>query len=77
MQKENVEKCSYFVGFLVKTHIMFYELIIRYFFFFYGVPQRLDAEDLGRSSRCYTLVNIYHIWDRGTAHRASFVPLPA
>ena len=45
--------------------------------FFFGVPQRLDAEDLGRSSRCYTLVDIYHTWDRGTAHRASFVSLPA
>ena len=44
---------------------------------FFGVPQRLDAEDLGRSSRCYTLVDIYHTWDRGTTQRASFVSQPA
>ena len=46
-------------------------------FFFLGVPQRLDAVGLGRSTRCSTLVDIYHTRDRGPAHRASFLSLPA
>ena len=37
---------------------------------------RLDARDLGRSTRYYSLVNIYHTWDRGTDHRAPLVSLP-
>ena len=45
-------------------------------FFPCGVPQRLDARDLGRSTRYYSLVNIYHTWDGGTNHRASLVSLP-
>ena len=38
---------------------------------FFGVLQRLDARDLGRSTRYCDLVNNYHTWDGGTDHRAS------
>ena len=44
--------------------------------FFSGVPQRLDAGDLGRPTRYCYLENIYHTWDGGTDHRASLVSHP-
>ena len=43
------------------------------FFFIYGVPQRLDAGDLGRPTRYCYQESIYHTWDGGTDHRASLV----
>ena len=45
---------------------------ITYFilFLFSGVPQRLDAGDLGRPTRYCYLESIYHTWDGGTDHRA-------
>ena len=46
-----------------------------FFFFFFGVPQRLDAGDLGRPTRCCYLVSIYHTWDGGSGHRASLMSL--
>ena len=47
-----------------------------YFFFPSGVPQRLDAGDLGRPTRYCYLESIYHTWDGGTDHRASLVSHP-
>ena len=47
-----------------------------FFFFFFGVPQRLDAWDLGRHTRYCYLESIYHTWDGGTGHRASLMSLP-
>ena len=44
--------------------------------FFSGVPQRLDAGDLGRPTRYYYLESIYHAWDGGIDHRASLVSHP-
>ena len=44
--------------------------------FFSGVPQRLDAGDLGRPTRYCYLESIYHAWDGGTDHRASLVSHP-
>ena len=44
--------------------------------FFSGVPQRLDAGDLGRPTRYCYLESIYHTWDGGTDHRASLVSHP-
>ena len=44
--------------------------------FFSGVPQRLDAGDLGRPTRYCYLESIYYTWDGGTDHRASLVSLP-
>ena len=46
------------------------------FFFSSGVPQRLDAGDLGRQIRYCYLESIYHTWDGGTDHRASLVSHP-
>ena len=46
------------------------------FFFISGVPQRLDAGDLGRPTRYCYLESIYHTWDGGTDHRASLVSHP-
>ena len=46
------------------------------FFFISGVPQRLDAGDLGRPTRYCHLESIYHTWDGGTDHRASLVSPP-
>ena len=46
------------------------------FFFISGVPQRLDAGDLGRPTRFCYLESIYHTWDGGTNHRASLVSHP-
>ena len=57
-----------------KTSVTLYDMY-RVFFLLSGVPQRLDARDLGRSTRCCYLVNIYHTWDRGTDHRASLMSL--
>ena len=37
--------------------------------FLSGVPQRLDAGDLGRPTRYCYLESIYHAWDGGTDHR--------
>ena len=45
-------------------------------FFSSGVPQRLDAGDLGRPTRYCYLESIYHTWDGGTDHRASLVSHP-
>ena len=45
-------------------------------FFFSGVPQRLDAGDLGQPTRYCYLESIYHAWDGGTDHRASLVSHP-
>ena len=49
---------------------------IYYFFFSSGVPQRLDAGDLGRPTRYCYLESIYHTWDGGTNHRTSLVSHP-
>ena len=46
------------------------------FFFISGVPQHLDAGDLGRPTRYCYLESIYHTWDGGTDHRASLVSHP-
>ena len=43
------------------------------FFFIYGVPQRLDAGDLGRPTRYCYLQSIYHTWDGG-GHRSPGLP---
>ena len=45
--------------------------------FFSGVPQRLDAGDLGGPTRYCYLESIYHAWDGGTDHRASLVSHPS
>ena len=45
-------------------------------FFISGVPQRLDAGDLGPPTRYCYLESIYHTWDGGTDHRASLVSHP-
>ena len=45
-------------------------------FFVFGVPQRLDAGDLGRPTRYCYLESIYHTWDGGTDHWASLVSHP-
>ena len=42
------------------------------FFFLSGVPQRLDAGDLGRPTRYCYLKSIYHAWDGG--HRSPGLP---
>ena len=47
-----------------------------FFLFFSGVPQRLDAGDLGRPTRYCYLESIYHAWDEGTDHRAYLVSHP-
>ena len=47
-----------------------------FFFFISGVPQRLDAGELGRPTRYCYLESIYHTWDGGTDHRASLVSHP-
>ena len=44
--------------------------------FFSGVPQRLDAGDLGQPTKYCYLESIYHAWDGGTDHRASLVSHP-
>ena len=41
-----------------------------FFLFSSGVPQRLDAGDLGRPTRYCYLESIYHTWEGGTNHRA-------
>ena len=41
------------------------------FFSFFGVPQRLEAGDIGRPTRYCYLESIYHAWDGDTDHRAS------
>ena len=55
---------------------MVIDICNRRLFFFIGVPQRLDAGDLGRPTRCCYLESIYHTWDGGTDHRASLVSHP-
>ena len=49
------------------------EQVLLSFFFISGVPQRLDAGDLGRPTRHCYLESIYHTWDGGTDHRASLL----
>ena len=53
-----------------------FDKLSRKFDFFSGVPQRLDAGDLGRPTRYCYLECIYHTWDGGTDQRASLVSHP-
>ena len=53
-----------------------YLLYRAFFFFFFGVSQRLDIGDLGVPTKYCYLESIYHTWDGGTDHRASLVSHP-
>ena len=51
----------------VVTQVYFPKFQLKCFFCLFGVPQRLDAEELGAIHRYYNPVNIYHTKDRGTS----------
>ena len=68
---ENKEKGNWKKEFRYQNFLFFFSL-----FFISGVPQRLDAGDLGRPTRYCYLESIYRTWDGGTDHWASLVSHP-